>query len=172
MSLRRSALAGAAAATAWGLQEPLDTRVFRSDYSDVAMLGKLVTRRRGWRPAGLALHAANGAAFGLALEAGSRVTGLSPRKLAIPAALAEHALLYPLSALSDRYHPARGGAGCGADLTQSARVRAGHLAPPAVRRSARALGVDPRAPRRRPEECRARDTRNVARANDAEPAPS
>ncbi len=108
MSLRRSALAGAAAATAWGLQEPLDTRVFRSDYSDVAMLGKLVTRGRGWRPAGLALHAANGAAFGLALEVGSRVTGLSPRKLAIPAALAEHALLYPLSALSDRYHPARG----------------------------------------------------------------
>ena len=108
MSRRRAALAGAAAATAWGLQEPLDRRVFRSDYSDVAVLGKLVTRGRGWRAAGLALHAANGAAFGLALAAGSRVTGIAPRRLAVPAALAEHALLYPLSGLIDRHHPARG----------------------------------------------------------------
>lgn len=108
MSRRRAALAGAAAATAWGLQEPLDRRVFRSDYSDVAVLGKLVTRGRGWRAAGLALHAANGAAFGLALAAGSRVTGIAPRRLAVPAALAEHAVLYPLSGLIDRHHPARG----------------------------------------------------------------
>ena len=108
MSRRRAALAGAAAATAWGLQEPLDRRVFRSDYSDVAVLGKLVTRGRGWRAAGLALHAANGAAFGLARAAGARVTGIAPRRLAVPAALAEHAVLYPLSGLIDRHHPARG----------------------------------------------------------------
>jgi hypothetical protein len=108
VSWERSALAGAAAAAAWGLQEPLDRRIFRSDYSDVALLGKLVTRGRGWRSAGLALHAANGAAFGLALEAGSRLTRIPARTLAVPAALAEHVVLYPLTALVDRHHPARG----------------------------------------------------------------
>jgi hypothetical protein len=121
VSWRRSALAGAAAATAWGLQEPLDRRLFRSDYSDVAVLGKLVTRGRGWRAAGLALHAANGAAFGLALEAGSRVTGLPARRLAVPAALAEHVALYPLSALTDRFHPARGEPGV-APISRSPRA--------------------------------------------------
>ena len=40
----RSALAGATAATLWGLQEPLDKRLFRCDYSDVAVLGKAFTR--------------------------------------------------------------------------------------------------------------------------------
>ena len=107
-TLARSALAGAAAATVWGLQEPLDRRVFRSDYSDVALLGKLVTRGRAWPAAGLAVHAANGAAFGLALALGARATRIPARRLAVPAALAEHAVLYPLSILTDRYHPARG----------------------------------------------------------------
>lgn len=37
------ALAGAVAATAWSLLEPVDRRLFGSDYSDVALLGKLVT---------------------------------------------------------------------------------------------------------------------------------
>ena len=104
----RSALAGAAAATAWGLEEPLDRLVFRSDYSDIALLGKAVTRGRGWRAAGFAFHAANGAIFGLALEATSRATRIPARRLAVPAALAEHALLFPLFGLTDRYHPARG----------------------------------------------------------------
>ena len=48
----RTAAAGAAAATVWGLIEPLDQRLFRSDYSDIALLGKAFTRRRGWRPVG------------------------------------------------------------------------------------------------------------------------
>ena len=61
-------LAGAAAATAWAALEPLDRRLFRSDYSDVALLGKAVTRARLWPVAGLVVHAANGAAFGLALS--------------------------------------------------------------------------------------------------------
>jgi hypothetical protein len=37
----RAALAGAIAATVWGLQEPLDRRVFRSNYSDVRLVGGL-----------------------------------------------------------------------------------------------------------------------------------
>jgi hypothetical protein len=108
MSRRRSAAAGAAAACVWGLLEPIDQRLFRSDYSDVAVLGKLVARGRAWRPVGFAVHAVNGALFGLAFEEVQRRTGWPRRRLAIGMALAEHAAVYPLSALVDRYHPARG----------------------------------------------------------------
>ena len=104
----RAALAGAAAATAWGLLEPVDRRLFRCDYSDIALLGKAVTRGRGWRPLGFALHAANGAAFGLAFDAVRQRTGARNQPLALGAALAEHLTLYPLAYFVDRYHPARG----------------------------------------------------------------
>jgi hypothetical protein len=104
----RAAAAGAAAATAWGVLEPLDQRLFRSDYSDIALLGKLLTRGRGWRPAGFAIHALNGAVFGLAFHEVRRRTRRSPRRLALGLAVAEHVGLYPLALLVDRYHPARG----------------------------------------------------------------
>ena len=104
----RAALSGAAAATAWGALEPFDRRVFRHGYSDIALLGKAVTRRRAWRPLGFALHAVNGAAFGLVFDALRRRTGVEPRRLALALALAEHVALYPLAPLVDRYHPARG----------------------------------------------------------------
>jgi hypothetical protein len=107
VSRKRSALAGAAAATVWALLEPLDQRAFRYAYSDVAVLGKLVTRGPAWRPVGFALHAANGALFGLAYEELKRTRGWS----AVQLALVEHVGLYPLSVLVDRYHPARGTAG-------------------------------------------------------------
>jgi hypothetical protein len=104
----RTAAAGALAATAWGLLEPLDRRLLRHDYSDVALLGKAFTRGRGWRPLGFALHAVNGAVFGLAYHEASRVSGWEPRRLAVGLALAEHAALFPLGAVVDRRHPARG----------------------------------------------------------------
>ena len=62
---RRSILAGAAAAKLWGLAEPLDKRALRCDYSYIALLGKFVTRGRHWRAAVVAVHAVNGAVFGL-----------------------------------------------------------------------------------------------------------
>ncbi len=93
---------------AWALLEPVDRRVFRCDYSDVALLGKAVTRGPLWRPAGLALHALNGAVFGLAFEEARRRLPLEKRRLALTMALAEHVALYPLSYFVDRYHPARG----------------------------------------------------------------
>ena len=68
MELRRipsGALAGAVAAGVWAAQQPLDKRVFGSDYDDVELLGKLVTRDSAWQAAGLAIHLANGAAFGV-----------------------------------------------------------------------------------------------------------
>lgn len=93
----------------WALQEPLDQRVFRCDYSDVAILGKGITRGLSWRRVGLTLHVANGALFGLAYhEARRRLPGSRPRRLALGMALAEHVALYPLSYFIDPYHPARG----------------------------------------------------------------
>jgi hypothetical protein len=106
-SRTRSALAGAVAATVWGALEPLDQRLFRYDYSDIAVLGKAVARRH-WRPAGFALHAVNGAVFGLAFHELRRITGAATRPLALAAALGEHVALFPTGALVDRYHPARG----------------------------------------------------------------
>jgi hypothetical protein len=102
------AVAGAVAATMWSVLEPLDERLFGSDYSDVAVLGKAVTRGRGWLPAGLAIHAVNGAIFGLAYDVLRRRLPYDGRRVAIGMALAEHLALYPLGALVDRFHPARG----------------------------------------------------------------
>ena len=104
----RSAAAGAMAATVWALQEPIDQRLLRCDYSDVAVLGKAVTRGRSWRAAGLAIHALNGALFGLAFHEARRILPAEPRRLAIGMAVAEHLALYPLCYIVDRYHPARG----------------------------------------------------------------
>jgi len=100
--------AGAAAATVWGLLEPLDRRLFGCDYSDIAVLGKFATRGPHWRLAGFAVHAVNGAAFGLVYDTVRRHVPYDARRLALAMALAEHVTLYPLSTLIDRYHPARG----------------------------------------------------------------
>jgi hypothetical protein len=70
-----------------------------------------VTRGSGWRPTGFAIHALNGALFGLAYQRAQALTGADPRRLAVGLALAEHAALWPLSRLIDRFHPARGEAG-------------------------------------------------------------
>jgi hypothetical protein len=86
----RAALAGAVAAVVWGLQEPLDRRVFRSDYSDVELVG------------GLRVHAFNGALFGLAFGAIRKRTRVEQRRLALALALAEHAALWPLLGFIDR----------------------------------------------------------------------
>jgi hypothetical protein len=104
----RAAAAGATAATIWALEEPLDQQLLRCDYSDIALLGKAVTRGPGWRAAGLAIHALNGALFGLAFHDARRILKVDPKKLALGMALAEHLVLFPLCYFVDRYHPARG----------------------------------------------------------------
>lgn len=104
----RAGLAGAAAAAVWASIEPLDRRVFRFPYSDVAILGLLVTRGPAWRPVGLALHIWNGAVAGAVFWALHRWLGGSVFLGAIAFALAEHLLTYPLTLLTDRFHPARG----------------------------------------------------------------
>ncbi|HEU6443630.1 MAG TPA: hypothetical protein VFL61_01085 [Gaiellaceae bacterium] len=105
------AVAGAVAATAWGLLEPVDQRLFRCDYSDVLVLGKAVTRGRLALPVGFAIHTANGVLFGLAFDQARRRLPVPKARLALGMALAEHVGLYPLSYFVDRYHPARGTAG-------------------------------------------------------------
>jgi hypothetical protein len=107
MTRTRAALGGAVAATTWGLLEPLDKRIFRCDYSDVAVLGKAFTDRH-WRAVGFLIHAANGAVFGVAYRAVWRRTRADARQLALGLALAEHVALYPLCGVVDRFHPARG----------------------------------------------------------------
>jgi hypothetical protein len=92
----RAALAGAAAATVWGLLEPLDQRVFRCDYSDVQLVGF------GKRGRGFAVHALNGAIFGIAYDEVRRRARTNSAQLAVALALAEHTLLWPLIALADK----------------------------------------------------------------------
>ncbi|MBA3734636.1 MAG: hypothetical protein H0W90_05480 [Actinobacteria bacterium] len=92
----RAAAAGAAAAVVWGLQEPLDQRVFGCDYSDVAFLG------RGRRSVGFVVHAVNGALFGVAFDAVRQRVGVDERRLALTLALAEHVVLWPFIGLVDR----------------------------------------------------------------------
>jgi hypothetical protein len=102
------ALAGAVAAGVWAAQQPLDKRVFGSDYDDVELLGKLVTRGDAWPAAGLAVHLQNGAAFGAAYsQIRAFIPGPAPVR-AVLASMAEHAVLWPLTRITDRHHPARG----------------------------------------------------------------
>ena len=92
----RAAVAGSVAAVVWGLQEPLDQRVFGCDYSDVLFLG------RGHRSVGFVVHAANGALFGLAFDAVRQRVDVDQRRLALALATGEHLALWPFISLVDR----------------------------------------------------------------------
>ncbi|MDX6386653.1 MAG: hypothetical protein QOD85_455, partial [Gaiellaceae bacterium] len=70
--------------------------VFGCDYSDVLFLG------RGRRSLGFALHAANGALFGVAFDTLRRRIDVDERPLALGLALAEHVALWPFMAFVDR----------------------------------------------------------------------
>jgi xanthosine utilization system XapX-like protein len=105
MELRRipsGALAGAVAAGVWAAQQPLDKRAFGSDYDDVELLGKLVTRDSGWQAAGLAIHLANGAAFGAVYALVRPLLPGPPQVAGVAAGLGEHLATWPLTALIDR----------------------------------------------------------------------
>jgi hypothetical protein len=104
----QAGLAGAAAATVWGLEEPIDQRLFRFPYSDIAILGKLVTRGPHWRTAGWVMHVVNGAVAGLVFWALYEHFGGNAFWFAVGFAMVEHVATYPLTLLTDRFHPARG----------------------------------------------------------------
>jgi hypothetical protein len=103
----RGAVCGVVAAAVWALQQPLDKLAFDSRYDDVELLGKAITRGDGWYPVGLTWHMQNGALFG-AVYANLAPAVPLPAPVRGPVlALAEHLALWPLGALSDRFHPAR-----------------------------------------------------------------
>jgi hypothetical protein len=104
----RGALAGATAAAVWAAQQPLDKRVFGSRYDDVELLGKLAVRGDGWPVAGVAMHVANGAAFGAVYALTRPFLPGPPLATAVSAALAENFAFWPLGRLADSHHPARG----------------------------------------------------------------
>jgi len=104
----QAGLAGAVAAAAWGLVEPLDQKWFRFPYSDIAILGKFATRGPHWRAAGWAMHIVNGAVAGLVFWVLFEWIGTNAFWFAIAFAMVEHLATYPLTLLTDRFHPARG----------------------------------------------------------------
>jgi hypothetical protein len=113
----RGALAGAVAAGAWAVLEPLAARALRTGYTDVRLLGRLAGAGRAWPIAGVAIHAANGAAFGAAFAAAGRrgpAAGMGW-------ATAEGLLAWPGMAIVDRVHPDRR-SGCWPRLLTNPRV--------------------------------------------------
>jgi hypothetical protein len=103
----RGALAGSVAAVVMTLEQPLDKRLFDSEYDDVEILGKLVTRGEHWQSIGFALHVQNGAVLG-AVYARLKPSRPGPAVLrGLLAGLIEHLATWPMVALVDRYHPAR-----------------------------------------------------------------
>jgi hypothetical protein len=103
----RGAAAGAVGAAVWAAQEPLDKRVFGVDYSDVELLGKAVIRGDEWPAVGLAMHLANGAAFGAAYALAKPFLPGPPVARALAAAMTEHFGTWPLIGIAERIHPAR-----------------------------------------------------------------
>jgi hypothetical protein len=66
-----------------------------------------VTRGENWHAIGFALHVANGALFGAAYATLAPSLPLPPTLRGPAVALSEHIGLWPLGALTDRFHPAR-----------------------------------------------------------------
>jgi hypothetical protein len=102
------ALAGGIGAAVWAAQQPLDKRLFGSDYDDIELLGKLVVRDSSWPLAGWALHVQNGAVFGAVY---SQLRPFIPGPAVsrgVVAALAQNLAFWPLGHVADRHHPARG----------------------------------------------------------------
>lgn len=121
--VRRGAFAGAVAAAAWAAAEPLLRRLFRTPYSDVRLLGRVVAAGPLWRPAGLALHLGNGVAFGATFA----WAGLHGWRHGVVAAQAENLALWPGMALVDRLHADRK-SGAWPPLLRSGRVFAYEVA--------------------------------------------
>src|SRR4051794_30862938 len=98
----RGAAAGAVAAVVMTLEQPLDKRLFNSEYDDVEILGKLVTRHDNWKPIGFALHVQNGAIFGAAYV---RLKPSLPGPAVLRGllvGLVEHVVTWPMGALVHR----------------------------------------------------------------------
>ena len=96
-----AAFAGAVAAAAWIAAEPAIRRAVGGTHRELRLISGLLSPGRCGTGLGLAVHLANGAAFGLAFR---RLGGHGVRR-AVLAAQAENAILWPGMALADRVHP-------------------------------------------------------------------
>jgi hypothetical protein len=103
----RAGVAGAVATVPMTLEQSIDKRVFDSQYDDVEILGKLVTRGDHWRPIGFALHVQNGAILGAAYTRIKSSLPGPPVVRGLLLGLSEHVVTWPMTGLVDRYHPAR-----------------------------------------------------------------
>ena len=97
----RAAVAGAVAAGCWAAAEPLLSRATGGYHRQARLIGRVLVPDGPWRTVGLAVHLANGAAFGLAFD---RLGGYGVAR-GVAAAEAENALLWPLLCVLDRIHP-------------------------------------------------------------------
>jgi len=140
----RGAAAGVVAAAAWAAAEPTLGRVFGTPFSDVRLLGRSAVRGRAWPVAGLAVHLANGAAFGWAFER----LGLSGARQGVLAAEAENLVLWPTLLVVDRVHPDRRD-GTWPRLVTNRRVAAYEVATHALFGAVLGTLVRGRRPRRR-----------------------
>jgi hypothetical protein len=102
--MRRGALAGVAAAAAWGAAEPTARRLFGVRYSDLRLLGAAVTSGPHWKAAGWGLHLLNGAVFGAAF---ARLGGHGAVRGVAAAQLENLVLWAPGMVVVDRFHPDR-----------------------------------------------------------------
>jgi hypothetical protein len=91
------------AAGAWAAAEPVARRVFGTEFGDVRLLGRFVTRGPASTPIGLGVHLVNGAAFGVAFD---RLGGSGWRQ-GVAVAQLENLALWPALAVVDRCHPDR-----------------------------------------------------------------
>jgi hypothetical protein len=97
----RGSLAGATAAAVWAVAEPGVARALRIPwYSDVRLLGRLLTTRPVWPVVGVGSHIVNGALFGAVFE---RLGGRG-WKQGLAAAQLENAGLWAGMAVIDRIH--------------------------------------------------------------------
>jgi hypothetical protein len=95
------ALAGAIAAAVWIATEPITRRLAGGTHRELRLISGLLVGKRGGNALGLAVHLANGAAFGVAFN---RLGGRGVRQ-AVVAAQLENAILWPGMAVADRVHP-------------------------------------------------------------------
>ncbi len=100
------AIAGAVGAAVWAAQERVDQQLFGVPYSDVELLGKVVTRGPSWPAAGVALHILNGAIFGAAYANARPFAPVPAVGTGIAAGLAECFATWPLTRFVPAVHPA------------------------------------------------------------------
>jgi hypothetical protein len=97
----RAAVAGAVAAGAWAAVEPKLRELTGGYHSQPRLIGGVVAPDGPWREIGLAVHLANGAAFGVGLA----WLGLGGAGQGILAAEVENTLLWPATGVLDQIHP-------------------------------------------------------------------